>query len=77
MSAKENKNMKLSIWSELSGASIGVGIGLIAIVIVAICFYIFMNLSPAKKVRIDDYAEVFSEAEEKELNAVEASFLTQ
>ena len=67
MSAKENKNMKLSIWSELSGASIGVGIGLIAIVIVAICFYIFMNLSPAKKVRIDDYAEVFSEAEEKEL----------
>ena len=73
MSAQEkNKNIKLSIWSELSGASIGVGIGLLVLVIVAIGFYIFMNLSPAKKVRVDDYAEVFSEAEEQELRDLAA-----
>ena len=68
MSKKEAKNnTKLSIWSELSGASIGVGIGLLVLVIFAIGFYVFMNLSPAKKVRVDDHAEVFSEAEEQEL----------
>lgn len=64
---KKKKDMKLSIWSELSGASIGVGIGLLFLVIFAVAFYVFMNLSPAKKVRVDDYAEVFSEKEEKEL----------
>lgn len=62
-----NNSQKISIWSELSGASIGVGIGLLVIVIVAVFFYIFMNLSPAKKVRVDDFAGVFSEQEEKEL----------
>ena len=68
MSTKNTKNnTKLSIWSELSGASIGVGIGLLVLVIFAICFYVFMNLSPAKKVRVDDHAEVFTEAEEKDL----------
>ena len=64
---KSNNNQKISIWSELSGASVGVGIGLLGIVIVAIFFYIFMNLSPAKKVRVDDYAEIFSEEEENAL----------
>ena len=67
MSAKKNTSQKISIWSELSGASIGVGIGLLITVIIAIVFYIFMNLSPAKKVRVDDFAEIFSEQEEKEL----------
>lgn len=67
MSKKENYNQKISIWSELSGASVGVGIGLLVIVIVAIFFYIFMNLSPAKKVRVDDFAEIFSEDEETQL----------
>lgn len=67
MSKKTEKAQKISIWSELSGASVGVGIGLLGIVIVAIIFYIFMNLSPAKKVRVDDYAEILSEAEESEL----------
>ena len=62
-----NKSTKLSIWSELSGASIGVGIGLLVLVIFAVFFYIFMNLSPAKKVRVDDFAEVLSENEEKDL----------
>ena len=67
MSNSKTKNTKLSIWSELSGASIGVGIGLLVLVIFAIGFYVFMNLSPAKKVRVDDHAEIFTEAEEKEL----------
>ena len=65
MSAKNNQ--KISIWNELSGASIGVGIGLLVTVIIAIVFYIFMNLSPAKKVRVDDFAEIFSEQEEQAL----------
>jgi uncharacterized membrane protein YgcG len=65
MSAKNNQ--KISIWNELSGASIGVGIGLLVTVIIAIAFYIFMNLSPAKKVRVDDFAEIFSEQEEQAL----------
>ena len=60
-------NQKLSIWSELSGASIGVGIGLLVLVIFAVIFYVFMNLSPAKKVKVDDYAEIFTDAEEAEL----------
>ena len=67
MSAKKNNNQKISIWNELSGASIGVGIGLLVTVIIAIVFYIFMNLSPAKKVRVDDFAGIFSEQEEQEL----------
>ena len=68
MSNNKKKNkQKISIWSELSGASIGVGIGLLVIGIIAIFFYIFMNLSPAKKVRVDDFAEIFSEEEEKSL----------
>ena len=70
MSAKtKNKIQKISIWSELSGASIGVGIGLLVIVIVAIIFYIFMNLSPAKKVRVDDYAEIFTDRKSTRLNS--------
>ena len=71
MSAKKD-NQKISIWSELSGASIGVGIGLLAIVICAIAFYIFMNLSPAKKVRVDDYADIFSESDQIDLEGMAA-----
>ena len=57
MSTNNKKNnMKLSIWSELSGASIGIGIGLLVLIIVAIAFYVFMNLSPAKKIKVDDSA---------------------
>ena len=72
MSAKKENEQKISIWSELSGASIGVGIGLLGIVIVSIFFYIFMNLSPAKKVRVDDFAEIFSQEEEDALRDLAA-----
>ena len=68
MSTNNNKVQKISIWSELSGASIGVGIGLVVLVILSIAFYIFMNLSPAKKVRVDDSANIFSEEEEERIN---------
>ena len=64
MSANTKRNQKISIWSELSGASIGVAIGLLVTVILAIAFYIFMNLSPAKRVKIDDSANIFNESEE-------------
>ena len=68
MSKKSNEyNQKISNWSELSGASIGVGIGLLGIIIVSIIFYVFMNLSPAKKVRVDDHAEIFTKEEEDAL----------
>ena len=43
MSNNKKNNQKISIWSELSGASIGVGIGLLVIVILAVIFYIFMS----------------------------------
>ncbi|MBR3465328.1 MAG: TPM domain-containing protein [Clostridiales bacterium] len=65
MSANTKRNnQKISIWSELSGASIGVAIGLLVIVILAIVFYIFMNLSPAKRVKIDDSANIFTKSQE-------------
>ena len=64
---KTANNTKLSIWSELSGASVGVGIGLLVLVIFSIAFYVFMNLSPAKKVRVDDFAGVLSSEELAEL----------
>lgn len=67
MSTKQKKPQKISIWSELSGTSIGVGIGLIVVVILSVAFYIFMNLSPAKKIKVDDYAEIFSEEEEEQI----------
>ena len=58
-----NTKTRLSIWNELSGASIGVGIGLICIIIASIVFYIFMNLSPAKHVKVVDDAGLFTEDE--------------
>ena len=56
---------KLSVFSELNGASIGVGIALICIIIASIVFYVFMNLSPAKSVKVSDDADLFT-AEELE-----------
>ncbi len=75
--AKKNDNMKLSIWSELSGASIGVGITLIVLIIIAVAFYVFMNLSPAKKIKVEDAAQIFSEEEEKRINELASSLLGQ
>ena len=60
----QNKS-KLSVFSELNGASIGVGIALVCIIIASIAFYIFMNLSPAKSVKVNDDANLFT-AEELE-----------
>ena len=60
----DSKNKeKLSIFSELNGTSIGVGIALICIIIASIVFYIFMNLSPAKHVKVIDNAGIFTEDE--------------
>lgn len=70
MSKKNNNDIKVSIWSELKGASVGVGIGLIVIIIVSVAFYIFMNLSPAKKTKVDDFADIFSEEEEERINEI-------
>ena len=58
-----NMKTKLSIWSELNGTSIGVGIALICIIIASIVFYVFMNLSPAKHVKVVDDADVFTSEE--------------
>ena len=54
---------KLSVFSELNGASIGVGIALICIIIASVAFYIFMNLSPAKTVKVIDDADLFTSEE--------------
>ena len=59
----KNTNTKLSVFSELNGAAIGVGIGLICIIIASLVFYIFMNLSPKKSVKVVDDADLFTEEE--------------
>lgn len=61
----QNKDagQKLSVMSELSGASIGIGIALIAIIIVSLAFYVFMNLSPKKSVKVVDDAGIFTSDE--------------
>ena len=59
----QGKGPKLSVLSELNGASIGVGIALICIIIAGIVFYVFMNLSPKKTVKVVDDAGLFSSEE--------------
>ena len=63
----QNKGPKLSVFSELNGASITVGVTLICIVIASIVFYIFMNLSPKKTVKVIDDADIFTEQEEEDI----------
>ena len=63
MNQNQGKGPKLSVLSELNGASIGVGIGLICIIIASITFYIFMNLSPKKTVKVVDDADLFTSEE--------------
>ena len=59
----QGKGPKLSVLSELNGASIGVGIALICIIIAGIVFYVFMNLSPKKTVKVVDDAGLFTSEE--------------
>ena len=59
----QGKGPKLSVLSELNGASIGVGIALICIIIAGIVFYVFMNLSPKKTVKVVDDADLFTSEE--------------
>ena len=67
MNQNQDKGPKLSVLSELNGASIGVGIGLICIIIASITFYIFMNLSPKKTVKVVDDANLFTSEEFEEI----------
>ena len=63
MNQNQDKGPKLSVLSELNGTSIGVGIGLICIIIASLVFYIFMNLSPKKTVKVVDDAGLFTSGE--------------
>ena len=63
MNQNQEKSPRLSVFSELNGASIGVGIGLVFIIIASLIFYIFMNLSPAKTVKVFDDAGLFTSQE--------------
>jgi len=63
MNQAKDKGPRLSVLSELNGASIGVGIGLICIIIASIVFYVFMNLSPKKTVEVIDDADLFTSEE--------------
>jgi len=63
LNQNQGKGPKLSVLSELNGASIGVGIALICIIIASVIFYIFMNLSPKKTVKVVDDANLFSSEE--------------
>ena len=63
MNHNQGKGPKLSVLSELNGASIGVGIGLICVIIASLVFYIFMNLSPKKTVKVVDDADLFTSQE--------------
>ncbi len=51
---------KVSIWSEFNLLTGLGGAGLIAIVIACVAVYVFMNLSPSKKVNIYDDADIFT-----------------
>jgi len=62
-----NQKNKLSVFSELNGASVGVGIALICVIILSIIFYIFMNLSPAKTVQVNDDAHLFTDDEYEQI----------
>ena len=63
LNQNQGKGPKLSVLSELNGASIGVGIALICIIIASVVFYIFMNLSPKKTVKVVDDADLFTSQE--------------
>ncbi|MCR4730085.1 MAG: TPM domain-containing protein [Saccharofermentans sp.] len=63
LNQNQGKGPKLSVLSELNGASIGVGIALICIIIASVVFYIFMNLSPKKTVKVVDDADLFTSEE--------------
>ena len=63
MNQAKEKTPRLSVLSELNGASIGVGIGLICIIIASLVFYIFMNLSPKRTVKVIDDADLFTSQE--------------
>lgn len=63
MSRAKEKGTKISVLSELNGASISVGIGLICIIIASLVFYVFMNLSPKKTVKVIDDADLFTSEE--------------
>ena len=65
----KNTGTKLSVLSELNGASISVGIVLVCIIIASIVFYVFMNLSPAKSVKVTDDAGLFTEQELEDITA--------
>ncbi|MBR3246973.1 MAG: TPM domain-containing protein [Clostridiales bacterium] len=69
MNQAKEKAPKLSVFSELNGASIGVGVGLIAIMVASLIFYIFMNLSPAKTVKVVDDADLFTSQEMDDITA--------
>ena len=63
LNQNQGKGPKLSVLSELNGASIIVGIALICIIIASVVFYIFMNLSPKKTVKVVDDADLFTSEE--------------
>ena len=63
LNQNQGKGPKLSVLSELNGASISVGIALIRIIIASVVFYIFMNLSPKKTVKVVDDADLFTSEE--------------
>ena len=63
LNQSQSKPQKLSVLAELNGASITVGITLIVIILASITFYIFMNLSPKKTVKVVDDANLFSGSE--------------
>ena len=63
LNQNQGKAPKLSVLSELNGASISVGIALICIIIASVVFYIFMNLSPKKTIKVVDDADLFTSEE--------------
>lgn len=69
MNQSQEKAPKLSVLSELNGASIGVGIALICIIIASVVFYVFMNLSPKKTVKVVDDAGLFTSTEFDDITA--------
>ena len=76
MSSNGTKKTKIkkSMWAEFSLLSAGMLTALIAGAVLCIVFYVFMTIPPAKKVVIEDNADIFTKEEMEDLESAAKKF---
>ncbi|MBR5387430.1 MAG: TPM domain-containing protein [Clostridiales bacterium] len=72
-STEKKKNNKVSIFGEMGMMSFTAIVCMIAVVLGCVAFYLFMSSSPKKHVIVDDEADIFTNAEENELERLASS----